>query len=105
MDKTTKRLTNQIIKRGWYRKGQTLGEGVLKQIHRNWYGNRYTLNWDIEIAGEKNLKSFEDEIQAKDDETAIKAFHSLYSLDELIAYDIHRVFTKYILIDNKDKGK
>lgn len=98
MDSTTKMQVDQIIKQGWYRKSQTLGSGGWAQIPQEWRRNKYVLTLYLDDANVID-------IFAKNDETAIKAFHSLYCLDELVAYDIHRVVTKYILIDSNNRGK
>lgn len=93
MNTDTLRAIEEIKKRGYWRQSQTLGEGgwrVVYSFASRW--NRYTLY---------NLDDHTDmpveEITARDDETAIKAFQSLYRLGEF-AHEIYKVEVKHTLI-------
>lgn len=93
MDSTTKMLVEKILNDGWYRKGQSLGEGGWSKIP-DW--NCYVLMFEVTEKGESQF--CEDKIYAKDDETAIQAFESLYVLEDCDWWDIDEVITEYRLI-------
>lgn len=95
MDSTTKMLVDQIIKQGWYRKSQTLGEGGWRNIP-DW--NKYV--FFTETGG------IEDTVFAKSDEIAEKAFHEIYNFEEIKEdWDIYEIVTEYRLIQTNDKGE
>ena len=87
MNADTVRTVNTIIYNGWYRKETTLGEGGWGKIPK-W--NKYIL--------ESNDNHIQDEIHAIDDETAQKAFQSIYDFDKITDWDIFQVITEYRLI-------
>ena len=89
MDADTVRTVNDILSNGWYGKGTIMGEGGWGKIP-NW--NKYIL--------ESVDSKLHDEIHAKDDETAQKAFHSLHNFDRIEEWDIFQVVTNYRLINS-----
>lgn len=105
MDNTTKTQVEQMINRGWYQKSQTLGEGGWGQFYAhagyNWkvyvlYGQNENQNYSEEI----------EEIVAKDDETAMSAFSSLYHLEMFEYWEVQEKITEYRLVNTKtDKGE
>jgi hypothetical protein len=108
MDKETKREVEFVVRREWYRKSQTFGEGG--------WGHFYLLadNWKtyvLEAFGKHDAsvdESYWDEIEkitAKDDETAVQAFKSLYHLDMFEMWDIKEKIVEYRLVDTSDKGE
>lgn len=102
MKPDVKKEVEQIIAQGWYRSSQTFGEGgwgyFAKLTEVDW--KQYIL-WGVECQSWAEI----EKISAKDDETAIKAFHSLYHLDEFGEWDIHEIITEYRLVDTSDKGE
>ena len=87
MNADTVRTVNDILSNGWYGKGTTVGEGGWGKIPK-W--NKYIL--------ESVNSQINDEIHAKDDETAQKAFQSLYNFDRIDGWDIFQVVTNHKLI-------
>lgn len=87
MDSTTKMIVNDILKQGWYRKGQTLGDGGRAKIPVTW--KTYVLS----SLDEDN--NFSDEVHAKSDEIALKAFGELYHLNQIKYYDIYERITTF----------
>lgn len=98
MNSTTQMQVEKILNDGWYRKGQSLGEGGWAKIP-DW--NCYALTFKVTKNGE--LQFCEDKIYAKDDETAIKAFESLWNLEDCDWWDIDEVITEYRLIASGEK--
>ncbi len=93
MNSDTERSIKQIKASGYWRRGLTLGEGGWGEVYRfaqNW--NRYTL-YNLDEHTEMPV----DEIIAKDDHTAIKAFSELFHLGEF-SHEIYKVETKHTLI-------
>jgi len=100
MNTDTERAIKEIESNGYYRKGQTLGPGGWPYLYAKvglttW--NTYKLNID-------DQDYTADEIVAKDDETAIKAFHKLFHLDDC-DYDILRVVNKVTVIESEYNRK
>ena len=104
MKPETKREVERIVNQGWYRKSQAFGEGgwgyFAKLTNHNHDWKQYIL-WGIECQSWAEI----EKISAKDDETAIKAFHSLYHLEDFDEWDIQEVVTEYRLVDTSDKGE
>jgi hypothetical protein len=76
MNADTTRSVNQTIESGYYLPSMTLGEGGWPYLNKNahiYNWSKYTLLLYTDDA--------DDSIFAKDDESAVKAFHSLYRLD------------------------
>ena len=84
MDSTTKMEVNRILQQGYYREGQGLGEGGWSKIPTDW--KAYLLVSLYEVI---------EQITAKDDETAVKAFKSLYHLDKYEWYEIVEKIVTY----------
>ena len=104
MDSTTQMQVNDIIKRGWYQKSQTLGRGgwsAVKELQGSDEWKYYTL---YEM-GEHVPFTEVETICAKNDETALKAFSSLYHMDRFEMWDIYEKITEYRLVDTSDKGE
>lgn len=89
MDSTTKMLVNDILKRGWYEMSQTLGEGGWKEVYAKKTWKTYCLSSFSENAPMLH------EIKALNDECALKAFASIYRLDEIEQYDIYEKIITY----------
>lgn len=91
MDFTTEREVQKIVKQGWYEKSQMLGEGGWKAVyvHSKFEWKTYVLTG---VEGEIGC------IVAKDDETAYKAFSSLFQLDMCVEWEIHEKVTEYRLV-------
>lgn len=87
MNVDTERTVNSILKNGWYRKGTTMGEGGWSKIPTHW--KTYVLS-SLDPDNE-----FSDEIKAKSDEIALKAFGELYHLDQISSYDIYERITTF----------
>lgn len=106
MDATTKMLVNQIIEKGWYKPSDTLGEGGWAHFY-----NKAGHSWKIYILSGYLESSYEGEtelywndfctVTAKDDETAIKAFESLYNLREIEGWEIVEKIVEYRTITMK----
>ena len=93
MNSDTQRTVNEIKAKGYWRQGTAMGEGGWGTVYRfasHW--NRYTL-YNLDEHTEMPV----DEITAKDDQTATKAFSDLYRLGEF-AHEIYKVETKHTLI-------
>ena len=108
MNPETGKEVKRIVRQGWYRKSQTFGEGG--------WGHFFLLadNWKqyrLEAVGQHDPDCKEiywdvvETIVAKDDETAVQAFKSLYHLDMFEMWDIREVVTEYRLVDTSDKGE
>lgn len=98
MDKTTKAEVKRILKQGWYRKSQTLGEGGWGEIEKqNDHFNYYELS-GIECQSWKEFES----ICAKDDKTALEAFKSLYNLEEIDSWEIHEKVVEYRIVTTQE---
>jgi hypothetical protein len=81
MNTDTSRSIKQIKERGYWRRGQTLGDGGWAEVYTfasDW--KNYTL---IDGSGEVI-----ERITAQDDKTAVKAFAELYHLEEIPDYEI-----------------
>lgn len=73
----------EILSKGFYRQGQTFRGEEWKRIPLDW--KKYIL------LGENSTKI--EYIEAKDDETAIKAFRSLYDIENM---DDPRIFEEIV---------
>lgn len=72
------RDVQKIKSNRYWRKGQTLGEGGWTEVYK------FASDWkvyELDIAGETV-----DVITAQNDDIAIKAFHSLYDLEDTFVY-------------------
>jgi len=108
MNNETKREVESVVRRGWYRKSQTFGEGGWRHFYLladNWK------NYHLGAVGQHDPDSDEfywdvvEKITAKDDETAVQAFKSLYHLDMFEMWDINETIVEYRLVDTSDKGE
>lgn len=97
MDSTTKMQVDQIIKQGWYRKSQTLGEGGWGEFY-----SQAGYSWKVYVLyGQNDDEKFSVEVEkivAKDDETAMSAFSSLYHLDMFIYWEVQEKITEFRLV-------
>lgn len=96
MDSTTKMLANDIIKRGWYRKSTTLGEGGWPMV------NSSGIDWKTyvlfaESVDEPGFHEIET-IYAGDDSVAMKAFESLYHLEMFNYWEVQERIVEYRLV-------
>lgn len=83
MNSDTVRTLNDIIKNGWYASHTTMGEGGWAEVYKfdsDW--KRYDL-LIMDGGGFEPAMS----IKAKDDATAISAFHQRFNLEN-VGYDI-----------------
>ena len=94
-------LVDKIIKNGWYRKSQTLGEGGWNLVRS---GLGICSRYDLTAGSEENFEHIET-IYAANDEAAVKGFNSLYNLEQFDFWDIHEVICEYRLVDTNDKGE
>ena len=98
MDSTTKMQVDQIIKQGWYRKSQTLGEGGWGEFY-----SQSGHSWKVYILyGQNEDEEFSVEVEkivAKDDRTAMSAFSSLYHLDMFTYWEVQEIITEFHLVD------
>lgn len=93
MDSTTKMEVERILRQGYYRKSQTLGEGGWGKIP-DW--NTYEFDGHSEDGNDVH-----ETIEAKDDETALKAFSSLYHLEMFIDWELYEKIVEYRLVESK----
>ena len=93
MNSDTMQKIKEIKERGYWIQGATMGEGGWGEVYRfaaNW--NKYTL-YNLDDHTEMPV----EEITARDDETAIKAFAAMYHLGDF-AHEIYKAETKHTLI-------
>ena len=98
MDSTTKMKVDQMIKQGWYRKSETLGEGGWARIHAS------DIDWKTYALFEEDADGYFQEVEvinAADDETALKAFARLYRMDEFIYWEIQERIVEYRMVGMK----
>ena len=101
MDSTTEREVKQMIKQGWYRKSQALGEGGWGEFY-----SQAGYGWKVYILyGQHEEEKFSVEIEkivAKDDKTALSAFSSLYNLDMFIYWEVQEKIVEFRLVNSSD---
>lgn len=98
MDSTTKMKVDQIIKQGWFRKSQTLGDGGWAKIHAS------DIDWKSYALFEEDGDGYFHEVEtinAADDETALKAFFSLYHMDKFIYWEVQERIVEYRIVSMK----
>ena len=102
MDSTTKIQIEQMIKQGWYRKSQTLGEGGWGQFYAH-----AGYNWKVYVLyGQNENQNYCEEIEkivARDDETAMSAFSSLYHLEMFEYWEVQEKIVEFRLISMKNE--
>ena len=100
MDNTTKLQVDQIIKQGWYRKSQTLGEGGWGEFYF-----QVGYNWKVYVLyGQNSEQPYSEEVEkivAKDDAEAMGAFSSLYHLDMFVYWEVQEKITEFRLVSMK----
>lgn len=100
MDSTTRMQVDQIIKQGWYRKSQVLGEGGWGEFY-----SQAGHGWKVYVLYGQNVEElFSVEVEtivAKDDKTAMSAFSSLYYLDMFIYWEVQEKIVEYRLVGMK----
>lgn len=79
MNADTQRNVNQVLEQGWYREGLTLGVGGWGYLHKKGVDKWKTYRL---VDLESGFQEVTETIRARDDETAFKAFSSLYRLSE-----------------------
>lgn len=106
MDATTEMLVSQIIEKGWYKPSDTLGEGGWSYFYNkaghNW--KRYVLSgFEVSTYNEETELYYNEicSITAKDDETAIRAFESLYHLEKIEGWEIVEKIVEYRTVTMK----
>jgi len=88
MDTTTQRQVNDILEKGYYIQGTTLGVGGWSKIP-NWSAYKlFDFTNDTVIT-----------IYAKNNETAVRVFHKLFFLND-IEYKVVKVETTYITVED-----
>lgn len=95
MSPDTKRSVDETLKNGWYRKSMVLGEGGWPTLYVNGINNWHTY---VLLGLEGEIES----IKAKDDETAYKAFSTLYYLDMIEEWEIHQRLIEYRLVKSSE---
>lgn len=98
MNSATAMLVKEILENGWYRKGTTLGESGWSQIPPMW---KY---YELFAMGKSpdSIWHTIDAITAKDDQTAVEAFHSLFHMDEFVGYEICEKVTEYRIVETSN---
>lgn len=98
MDTTTIGQVKEILAKKWYRESQTLGEGGWEMIRRS----GIDWKWYVLYEEKENGEFYEVEtITADSDETAVKAFSSLYHMDMFIYWEIQERIVEYRLVGMK----
>ena len=97
MNADTKRSVNDILKNGYHRMSDSLGEGGWPHLFKNGLG---TWGYYVLYGGDEVLHPIE-EIRAKDNEAAINAFKSLYNLDMFESWEVQKksVTFEYVTSD------
>ena len=87
MNADTIREVTKIKANGYWRQGQTLGEGGWKEVYN--FSQEFT-EYVLEIDGERV-----EGIHAINDTKAMEGFSSLYKLDDSINWEIYNIVCKF----------
>jgi len=98
MDETTQQQIEQIERRGWYPVSQTLGEGGWLEVYK------FARLWKVYELTIVESEYISSTIIARNDDSAISAFHSLFTLNNR-AYEIKQRQTSYRLIESDETRK
>src|SRR3990167_8520151 len=97
MNATTKMFANDILRNGYHRMSEALGEGGWGYLHQKGLG---TWGYYVLYGGDKVLHPIE-EIRARDNDAAINAFKSLYHLNMFESWEVQKksVTFEYVTSD------